>query len=215
MKHAGWVWNLSCFSLLACLLTAVPAAAAQVEVQQKLSANDALQRYTSGPPLTPGTLRSFIEALPEWVVLQAIQNRGVDFDSRQENLDLLRTAGASEPVLKLVREKAQRAPVASPTPPPTGTLVLTCAPSECAVSINGRGKEETVGGKRELEEIPVGGVYIDFVKQGYVDVKKEATVEAGKKKEVGVTLEPTPETRAKFGRELLAAMLVELGAERT
>jgi hypothetical protein len=167
---------------------------------------------TSPIPLKLENVTAFLEKIQDGTLpndkrlSEAIRNRKVDFPLTADTESLLRTAGASEQLLDLIRK------VSPPPPPdPTGSLTVRCAPAECTVLVKGQPVGSTVGGRLTAKELPVGQTVVDLKKAGYIGVQRKAAIVADGNTQLEVELEPDAALKAAFGKQLLATMLEKLG----
>src|SRR5262249_10327457 len=134
--------------------------AAPQTVAAKSGHRKAPDPFVSGAPLTVEQVLKLAtqEAIPLRRRKEAIDNRGVDFILTSEVLNKLKAAGAPDEFIDAVRAKARPAPVVAviPKAPPTGGIVVNCAPVECEVAVNGTPRGATVSGVMELGAVPVG-----------------------------------------------------------
>src|SRR5258708_21114498 len=164
--------------------------------------------FLNGPPLTFEQVLKLAgqDAIPLHRRKEAILSRGIDFSLSPDLADKLKSAGASDEILKAVRSKAKPVvAVAAPTPPkkdPLGTAVLTCAPAECEISLDGNPLGPTKDGRLEVKKRP-GKWVIDFNAKGYISRQNVVMVEADRTTPVSVVLEPNRATLEAFGAELL------------
>ncbi len=164
--------------------------------------------FLNGAPLTFEQVLKLAgqEAIPLRRRKEAILNRGIDFSLSPDQADKLKSAGASDEILKAVKAKAK--PVVAASPPaapakkePMGTAVLTCAPVECEVSLDGKPLGPTKDGRLELSKRP-GNWVIDFSANGYIGHQSTVMVEADRTVPVSVVLEPNRATLEGFGADL-------------
>jgi hypothetical protein len=164
--------------------------------------------FVNGAPLTFEQVLKFAgqDAIPLHRRKEAILNRGVDFSLSPEQADKLKAAGASEEILKAIRSKAKPLVAIAPPPPPKkdplGTVLLTCAPAECDISLDGTAVGTTQDGRLELKKKP-GRLIIDFNAKGYIGHQATLTVDADRTVPVSVVLEPSRATLEAFGADLL------------
>ncbi len=202
---------IALFALAAALCGAQPAARAAHAAKPGDS-------FLSGEPFTLDQVVRIIgqDAIPLRRRKEAIENRGVDFSMSPATVARLKSAGASEEVLDLIKSKARPAPPsppAPPKPPVQGSIDVTCAPAECEVALNGAASGSTNNGALELPGILPGNYVIDLARAGYVTRQNTIAVEAGKTATVSATLDPTRETLESFGTALFQKMLQALGGE--
>jgi hypothetical protein len=164
--------------------------------------------FLTGAPLTFEQVLKLAgqDAIPLHRRKEAILSRGVDFSFSQDQADKLKAAGASDEILKAVRSKAKPVVAVSLPPPspkkdPLGTVLLTCAPAECDISLDGTPIGTTQDGKLELKKRP-GKLVIDFNAKGYIGHQTTLMVEADRT-EVSMVLEPSRVTLEAFGADLL------------
>ena len=165
--------------------------------------------FLTGAPLTFEQVLKLAgqDAIPLHRRKEAILNRGVDFSLSQDQADKLKAAGASDEILKAVRSKAKPVVAVSLPPPPPkkdplGTVLLTCAPAECDISLDGTPIGTTQDGKLELKKRP-GKLVIDFNAKGYISHQTTLMVEADRTVPVSMVLEPSRVTLEAFGADLL------------
>jgi hypothetical protein len=164
--------------------------------------------FLTGAPLTFDQVVKLAgqDAIPLHRRKEAILNRGIDFTLTSDLADKLKAAGASEEILKAVRSKAKpMVAIASPPPPkkdPMGTVLLTCAPAECDISLDGTAIGPTQDGRLELKKLP-GKLIIDFNAKGYIGHQSTLMVEADRTIPISMVLEPSRVTLEAFGADLL------------
>ena len=164
--------------------------------------------FISGAPLTFEQVLKFAgqDAIPLHRRKEAILNRGVDFSLTSDQTERLKAAGASDEILKAIRSKAKPVvAVVLPPPPkkdPMGTVLLTCAPAECDISLDGTAIGPTLEGRLELKKKP-GRLVIDFNEKGYIGHQATVAVEADRTMPVSAVLEPSRATLEAFGADLL------------
>ena len=141
----------------------------------------------------------------------AIQNRGLKMDATPENVGRLRSAGASEQLLRLISNLAPP----PPPPPPKGALNVTCFPPECQIRVNGGVYRTTEKGTLRFAGLPIEIVFVDFEKDGYLSRQEKVSIPAERDASLSVTLEPDHATKTKFGEMILASVLTALGAQNT
>ena len=146
----------------------------------------------------------------------AIQKRGLDFAVTQEQLDQLKSAGATEDFLKLVKKKAKTDPSVPPTSTkqdPQGAVAIACGPAECEISVNGTAVGATEDGKLEVEKLRPGKWTIDLKKDGYIGQQSVVEVNAGATVPLSVTLEPGRAMQEALGAELFEKVVEALGGK--
>jgi hypothetical protein len=168
--------------------------------------------FINGAPLTFEQLLKFAgqDAIPLHRRKEAILNRGVDFLLTPDQADKLKAAGASDEILKAIRSKTKPLVAVSLPPPPKkdplgavlGTVLLTCAPAECDISLDGTAVGPTLDGRLELKKKP-GKLVVDFNAKGYIGHQATLSVEADRSIPVSVVLEPSRATLETFGADLL------------
>ncbi len=164
--------------------------------------------FLNGAPLTFEQVLKLAgqDAIPMHRRKEAILSRGVDFSLSPDLADKLKSAGASDEILKAIRSKAKPVVAVAPPPPPKkdpmGTAMLTCAPAECEISLDGRPLGPTKDGRLEVKKRP-GKWVIDFGAQGYISRQNTVMVEADRVTPVSVVLEPDRATLEAFGASLL------------
>jgi hypothetical protein len=189
--------------------------------QKKQPATKSSDAFLNGPPFTFEQVLLFIRenVIPPRRQRDAIVNRGLGFSPGPEELARLKAAGASDPMLQLIRDRAKPAPPPKPVvrtpppPPPSGGLTLTCAPAECEISVGGVAKGTTSGGSLQLSGLRPGPVTVEFRRPGYLDASGQATIEAGSVSGLRATLEPDRQTRESFGAVLFKKVLDSLGGD--
>ncbi len=173
--------------------------------------------FLNGAPLTLDQVIRIIgqDAIPLRRRKEAIENRGVDFWMSPAAVARLKTAGAPEDLLNLIKSKAQPAPRPPdpPKPPPQGSVSINCAPAECEVALNGAARGSTNNGSLELASIAPGNYAVDLARSGYVTRQNAVTVESGKTATLSATLDPTRETLEAFGSALFQKVLKSLGGQ--
>jgi hypothetical protein len=146
-------------------------------------------------------------------IIAFIDKRGLDFLATPQNLKRLEEAGASANLLQLITT-LKPPPVPPPPPPPvTATLSLSCAPAECSIRLDGGRDQQTTNGRLTIAGLALKSYSVDFRREGYVPKVESVTVSVPKPPELRVTLEPTPESRAAWGRDLFKATLQAVGGK--
>ncbi|HEV2688224.1 MAG TPA: hypothetical protein VGV35_06710 [Bryobacteraceae bacterium] len=196
-------------------LLLVSALGSSLAGQSQLPAKGTTDPFLTGAPFTfDQVLKLAAESvIPLHRRKQAIQNRGVDFTPSPEQIDKLKSAGAPNDLLKLIRSKKPDAAPTHPAPKsdPLGSVAVTCAPMECEISLNGTPLGSTAGGHLEMAKLRPGSWAIDFKKDGYISQQSIAKVEAGHSLPVSVTLEPDRATQETFGAKLFEKVVNALG----
>src|SRR5260370_13800648 len=146
----------------------------------------------------------------------AIQARGIDLAMGPEEIDKLKTAGATEDMLELIKSKT-KVPTATSAhvvhkAAPSGGMTLNCSPNECDISLNGKSIGPTLGGKLEVSKLTPGKWTVDFKKDGYMEHQNSVTIEADRVASLSVVLEPNRPTQEAYGRELFKKMMQPGGA---
>jgi PEGA domain len=171
--------------------------------------------FLTGDPFTLDQMLVLLkqDAIPMRRRREAIENRGIAFALSSDALAKLQSAGASDEILDVIKNKAKPAAVAVLVPKPVakGSLSLTCAPAECQVSLNGTSIGPTAGGALEASGLTPGSWVIDFAKEGFAVNQSTVMVEAAKSTAVSVTLEPDHAAREAFGAHLFDKMIGALG----
>ena len=93
-----------------------------------------------------------------------------------------------------------------------GTVLLTCAPAECDISLDGTAIGTTQDGRLELKKRP-GKLVIDFNAKGYMGHQATLTVDADRTVPVSVVLEPSRATLEAFGADLLKKVIQAVAGE--
>jgi PEGA domain len=170
--------------------------------------------FLSGAPFTFEQVLRLLgqDAIPLRRRKEAIQNRGLAFSPSPAEIDKLKSLGASDEMLKLIKSKATPV-VASlpPKPPPVGRISITCAPAECEISLNGTSLGPTQGGILELAELAPGHWTIDLKKDGYVGSQSVVAVEAERTTPLSAVLTPNRATQEALGAELFRKVVLALG----
>lgn len=146
-------------------------------------------------------------------IIAFINKRGLDFDGTQQNLDRLRIAGASAELIQLVAT-LKPPPPAPPPPPPapvTGSVELSCSPGDCSIRLDSGPERKTRNGKLSLDGMSLKDYAVEFRKEGYAPRTERLVIAAATNPPMKVSLEPTAETKATWGRELFAAILRAIG----
>jgi len=169
--------------------------------------------FLSGGPFSFEQLQRLLgeNAIPLRRRREAIQARGLSFLPSPEQIERLRTAGVSEDMLKLLKSVKYTVASVTAAPKPLGALALTCAPSECEITLNGTALGSTQSGTMELRGLSPGNWTIDFKKAGYIGAQSRASVEADKTSPVSAVLEPDRKTQEAFGAELFQKVLSAIG----
>jgi TonB family protein len=122
---------------------------------QSQGAKDALidvLRSTTPRPFSKDELAQSLAARQDpGQMMQKVQERGIDFEPSEENLNALRTAGASETLLQAVRDAKRVKPFVAQPPGPPGVKLS----SPTATSTHGEGKEATVMCPHSEPSVPV------------------------------------------------------------
>ncbi|HEY6392824.1 MAG TPA: hypothetical protein VIX89_16205 [Bryobacteraceae bacterium] len=172
--------------------------------------------FLTGAPFTFEQLRRLLgeNAIPLRRRREAIQARGLSFLPSSEQIENLKAAGASEDMLKLINSSVRSTVASVPAAQKsTGTLALTCAPSECEITLNGTALGPTQSGTMEVRGLSAGAWTIDFKKAGYIGSQSTTSVEADKTTPVSAVLEPDRKTQEIFGAELFRKVRSAIGGE--
>src|ERR1700730_12446494 len=170
--------------------------------------------FLSGAPFTFEQVLRLLaqDAIPLRRRKEAIQNRGLAFSPSPEEIDKLKSIGASDEILKLIKGKAMPVAVTlPPKPPPAGRIALTCAPAQCDIRLNGTSLGPTQGGILELAALAPGAWAVDFKKDGYIGSQSFVAVEAERTTPVSAVLTPNRATQEAFGAELFRKVVLVLG----
>ncbi len=202
----------------AVLLAAVPAsfsAAQSVPVSPVAVRSKNNDPFLSGGPFSFEQLQRLLgqNAIPWRRRREAIQARGLSFSPSPEQIEKLKTAGVSEDMLKLVKSVKYTVASVTAAPKPLGGLALTCAPSECEITLNGTSLGSTRSGTLEVRGLSAGTWTIDFKKAGYIGAQSKVSVEVDKTSPVSTVLEPDRKTQEAFGSELFQKVLSAIGGQ--
>jgi len=203
----------------AVLLAAVPAgfsAAQSVPGTQAALRPKANDPFLSGAPFSFEQLQRLLgeNAIPLRRRREAIQTRGLNFSPTSEQIEKLRAAGVSEDLLKLIKSAVRSTVASMPSAPkPQGALALTCAPSECEITLNGTSLGSTQSGTMEVKNLSAGSWTIDFKKAGYIGSQIAARVETDKTTPVSTVLEPDRKTQEALGAGLFRKVVSAIGGE--
>jgi PEGA domain-containing protein len=183
--------------------------------------------FLNGPPLKFDQVLRLLRqtAIPLRRRKEAIQHRGLAFSLSPASLDKLKSAGASEDMLEVIKSKAKPEnlpapaaavpapppPPAPPPKPPSGKLALRCVPAECEVSLNETPRGVTQNGSMEIAEVVAGQWTIEFKKNGYLDRQTVVTVEPDRTVSVSESLSPTRATQEALGTELFQKVVSAVG----
>src|SRR5580658_1919933 len=140
--------------------------------------------FLTGDPFTLDQVLMLLkqDAIPMRRRKEAIENRGIAFALSSDTLVKLQSAGATDEILDVIKSKAKPVapPPAAPKPLAKGMLNLTCAPSECQVSLNGTTIGPTAGGKLEVAGLTPGNWVVNFSKEGFAARESTVVVEPAK-----------------------------------
>jgi hypothetical protein len=195
---------------------------ASFSAAQSVPATQAALRAKANDPFLNGAPFSFEQlqrllgenAIPLRRRREAIQARGLNFSPTPEQIEKLKAAGASEDMLKLIKNSAKSTAASMPSAPkPQGALALTCAPSECEITLNGTALGSTQSGTMEVKNLSAGRWTIDFKKAGYIGSQSTARVETDKTTPVSTVLEPDRKTQEAFGVGLFRKVVSAIGGE--
>ena len=169
--------------------------------------------FLSGAPFTLEQVLRLLgqDAIPLRRRKEAIQNRGLAFSPSPADIDKLKSLGASDEMLKLIKSKAAPVAVSLPPKPPLGRISVTCAPAECEISLNGTSLGSTKGGTLEMAELAAGAWTIDFKKDGYIGSQSVVAVQAERTTPVSAVLTPNRATQEAFGTDLFGKVVLALG----
>lgn len=194
-------------ALCAGLLTGHAAAERRAPAPKKVD-----DPFLNGPPFTYEQLIKLVgqEAIPMHRRKEAILSRGIDQTITVDQIERLKVAGASEDMLKAIRSKAK--PVVAVAPPPVkkdpvGAIVLTCAPVDCEVHLNGTSLGSTQEGRMEVNKLHPGKWVVDLGAKGYIGRQSAVVVEADRTLPVAVTLEPNRQTLEEYGAQALKEVI--------
>jgi hypothetical protein len=171
--------------------------------------------FLSGAPFSFDQLQRLIaeDAIPLRRRKDAIQARGLSFSPSSEQLEKLKAAGASEEVLKLIKNSPRFSVASVPVAPPTGALIVTCAPADCEIALNGTALGATQNGTLKALGLSPGTWTIDFKKAGYVGSQTTARIELDKTTPVSSVLEPDRKTQESMGAEVFRKMIGAIGGD--
>ncbi len=208
MKRAVFAAALACWLALYC----APSTRAQQRPAQR-AAKKKDDPFLRGPAFSFDDLLRLVGNVYEGRLKEAIERRGVAFSPSPTQLNALKNAGASAELTALILSKAPAPPKAAtaPAPPPSGAVVVECAPAECAISVNGVAKGQTRNGALEISHLPPGPAVIDFKKAGYETEQATVVVKAGARVTSSATLNPTLATQQEIGKSIFARMRERLG----
>jgi PEGA domain-containing protein len=170
--------------------------------------------FVSGPPLTLEQVLRLAgqDAIPLRRRKEAIQNRGIDFSLSAELLNKIKASGATDELIEAIKAKARPVlPATGPKPAVSGGMIVTCAPSDCEVWLNGVERGSTQNGSMELAGVPPGKWVVDITKKGYIGHQSNVSVKAGETVSVSAVLEPDRTTKEAYGAELFKKMLQSIG----
>jgi hypothetical protein len=215
MPPSSWRIRLSSLWLAAALAagqTPTPPPAKKAPVKP-------VDTVPAGPPMTLTGVVRMLSGVKQGItdhprVLAFVNKRGIDFAATSENMAALTAAGATQELLDRVMALKPPPPPPAPPPPPkpvTGKLRVSCEPAECGVSLNGGAEQSTSGGKLEIGELPYQEYGLEFRKSGYEARREKLRVSSENPTEFSVILQPLPETKAAWGKQLLSAMEAALG----
>ncbi len=209
--------------LLLCLAASLPPfavspLAAAPGGHKAASAKKPADPFLSGEPFTLDQVLRLLkeDAIPPRRRKEASESRGVDFALSADTLAKLHAAGATDEILEVIKDKAKTtaaAPPPAPKPSPKGSLSVTCAPSECQVSLNGTSIGSTASGTLQATGLTPGNWVVDFTKDGYIGHQVTVAVEANKVAAVSASLSPSPTTLQAYGTHLLSKVVQAFGGD--
>jgi hypothetical protein len=181
------------------------------------------QNFLNGRPLTIDNLIKLISAVnskiePESRVTAGLKARGIDFPPTPEALSRLINAGASEPVLALVRELGAKSlpptplsnPVPSPPQKPKLRILIKCEPAECQVRLGDGPFQTTSSGELLFEGLDTGRLIVESQKDGFrkqVEVVDLQSTGTGAPVRHDILLLPTEELQRRWGQQLIQDMV--------
>jgi PEGA domain len=122
-----------------------------------------------------------------------VREFGVSFQLSPALENELKSAGATDELLRAVRESAPKTPPPVPTPPVAGSLLIKSTPAGAQVFLDGKLVGTTnAEGQLELLQRPLGKHVIRLTLTGYEDYEQTASLLAGQLTSVTATLEPLP-----------------------
>jgi hypothetical protein len=203
-------------AVLGMTLTVIPGRTAPSD-QKPAHAKKPSDPFLTGDPFSLDQMLLLLkqDAIPLRRRKEAIESRGVDFALSSDTLSRLQSAGATDEILDVIKSKAKPVapPAAAPKPLAKGMLNLTCAPSECQVSLNGTTIGPTAGGKLEVAGLTPGNWVVNFSKEGFAARESTVVVEPAKSAIVAASLEPDRAAREAFGKQLFQKMIHALGGD--
>ena len=174
--------------------------------------------FLNGPPFSFGQLIKLVaqDAIPLHRRKEAVLSRGIEPSITPDQIEKLKAAGASEEMLKAIRSKVK--PVVAVVPPPVkkdpvGGVLMTCAPVDCQISLNGTALGSTQDHRLEVGKLHPGKWVVDFSAKGYIGHQSAVVVEADKTIPVAVTLEPNRQTLEEYGGLALKAVIGALAGQ--
>jgi len=212
------------FQTLAGVLLLALVAGAQVNQPARPATGDTgspTDRFLHNRPFTLQEISLAIQSVAPQRLRTAIENRGVDFAATSSVLDQLKKAGAGPDILELIARVAPKPPPPPeppppppPAPPKKGALDVECDPAECQISLNGKPRGTTAGGKLLIPDVPAGKYVVDFSKSGYLSGQQTATIEPDRRVAVSARLVPEERTRELLGAHMMVRMLDAMGGDQ-
>lgn len=157
-----------------------------------------------------------INALPKYV-----KQCGLAFKPTPENVEQLRAAGATEPLMEAVGDVS--GVVTTPNAPPPvveevkkeGSLSVTCKPVECTVMIDGKESGTTDQGELKEIKLPEGKYTISAKSPEHIPDTEGQVIEIHDRSSISVifTFEQDTAALARQGNALLTSMIIALGGE--
>ena len=177
---------------------------------------------TKVPQSKPFTLERLIARLhdvadkeyTEAALLKKIEKDGIDFTATAPNVLKLREAGGSDSLLGIVRRLGP--PPAVLLPPvvrlaPTGTVEVTCMPTECLVGFGEEPEVVAANGKRIRLDLATGNISIRVTKKGFIPWAGSAEVKANAKTSITAVLKPNLQTQQLWGIQLKDQIMQAVG----
>jgi hypothetical protein len=137
-----------------------------------------------GPFSEVELIRALSGDVPPKRVEELVRQYGVSFELTAQAETELRQAGATDELLKVIRE-------AAPAAPPAGTLTIRSTPAGAQVYLDGNPAGVTKSdGELDLGQLSPGQHRLRVALTGYGDYSQTVTVAAGKSASIPVALTP-------------------------
>jgi hypothetical protein len=152
--------------------------------------------------------------LPEHRLLEKIEQGGLAFDITEDEVAELEAAGASQRIVADLRRLIPE-PTPLPPPPQDGSLVISCEPVDCSISIDDGAKSQTKDGKLDPISLHEGQHKVVAVAENYrADTpERDVSVKGGGSEKLIFHFTPTRAAFEAAAKQVYQHLVDALGGE--